>query len=82
MSRESTQLISLRIPRRVSARLTALSKKRGTTVSAIVREALEALTEDGSQSAWSLGAHLFGQAKARAPADLSTNKKYLRGLGR
>jgi hypothetical protein len=82
MAREPTRLISLRIPTRVSARLARLSKKRGVSVSAIVREAIEDLVDSGEPSAWEMGAHIWGQVKGKYPRDLSTNKKHLRGLGR
>ncbi len=82
MAREPTQLISVRVPRRVSVRLAALSKKRGVSVSAIAREALEAFAASGELSVWEMGAHIFGKVKGKGPVDLSTNKKHMRGFGK
>jgi len=82
MRREPVQVLSIRLPLRVSARLAVISRKRGTTVSAVVREALEAVTQSDRPTAWSLGAHVFGRVRDRLPRDLSSNKKHLRHFGK
>jgi len=76
--------ISVKIPKRLAARLSVAVRARQSTRSAVIREALEAhLDSDRPESAGSvldLAVDLIGSV--RGPADLSTNKKYLRGYGR
>lgn len=79
-----TRTISVKIPRPLAARLSAAVRRRKTSRSAIVREALEGhLRSDPSDQASSfleLAADLVGSISG--PADLSTSKKRLRGYGR
>jgi len=82
MAREPSKLLSIRVSRRLSARLTSLSRKRRVPVSDVVREALERYTSGEEPSIWEAGRHIFEGVTWRGPADLSTNKKHLKGYGR
>jgi hypothetical protein len=79
-----TKTISVKIPRPLAARLSAAVRRRQTSRSAVVREALERHLEQappGSTGSFlDLAADLVGSVAG--PADLSTNKKRLRGYGR
>ncbi len=78
------KVISLKLSETVDAQLTALARQRGTSKSAVVREALEALfTANGGKPAVScldLVHDLVG--RVQGPGDLSVNKQYLEDLGR
>ena len=80
MPRESSKLLSVRVPRRVSARIATLSKKRKVPVSTVVREALERYATE-EPSIWDAAEHLFTGARFKGPKDLSTNRKHLKGYG-
>jgi hypothetical protein len=75
--------ISLKIQAGLDAKLTTMARQQGTTKSQLVRQAIEAYAVGQSPIAGScldLARDLAGCA--RGPADLSTNKKHLRGYGR
>jgi predicted DNA-binding protein len=82
--RRSVEVLSLRIPRRVAARLSRAAKRTGRTKTEIVLSAVEKELEregeipDGSflDVAQDLVACING------PGDLSASKKHLRGFGR
>jgi predicted DNA-binding protein len=80
MPREPTRLLSVRVPRRVSARIATLSKKRKVPVSTVVREALEQYANE-EPSIWDAAEHLFTGGRFRGPKDLSTDEKHLDGYG-
>jgi hypothetical protein len=77
--------ISLKVPENLDARLSAMARRRRRSKSAIVRESLErTLAEeerDPETPLFERMRHLVGCAKGR-PADLSTNKEYLKDLGK
>ena len=79
-----TRTISVKIPRPLAARLSAAVRRRKTSQSAIVREALEGHLR--SQPLHSVGSFLELASdlvgSVAGPADLSTNKGRLRGYGR
>ena len=79
-----TRTLTVKISRPLAARLSARVRKRQTTQSAVVREALERyLRTDGlaeSDSFLSLARDLVGSVSG--PPDLSSNRKHLRGFGR
>jgi len=79
-----TRTISVKIPRPLAARLSAAVRRRKTSQSAIVREALEGHLQshplDHPGSFLELAGDLVGSVSG--PVDLSTNKRHLRGYGR
>ena len=82
MPREPSKLLSVRVSRRVSARLGVLAQKRHVPVSQIVREAVERYALSEEPSMWEAAKHLFEAKPWRGPKDLSTNKKHMKGYGR
>ena len=75
--------ITFKLPEPLAARLRVTVRKRGSTQSAIVREALEAHLDQSSATTGSgldLVRDLAGSVKG--PPDLSTNRRHLRGYGR
>jgi len=76
--------LTVKLPRQLAARLSARVRKRQTTRSALVREALEGyLQSDGHEregSFLSLARDLIGSQAG--PTDLSSNKRHWRGYGR
>ena len=75
--------LSLKLPDALDAKLAAAARRRRTSKSAVVRDALEAfLGAKGvrSGSALDLVRDLAGCVEG--PGDLSYNKAYLRDLGR
>jgi predicted DNA-binding protein len=73
--------ISLKLPATLSARLEVEAKRRRTTKSAIIRNAVEqALTKQkGFVSCADLMRDLIGSQPG--PRDASTNKEYLKDMG-
>ncbi|MBM3858463.1 MAG: ribbon-helix-helix protein, CopG family [Verrucomicrobia bacterium] len=73
--------ISLKLPDSLEARLTAEAKRRRTTKSAIVRDAVEQAfaKKKGFVSCADLVRDLIGSQPG--PRDASTNKKYLEDYG-
>lgn len=76
--------LTVKLSSPLAARLSARVRKRQTTRSALVREALEGYlqTDRAEQegSFASLARDILGSVAG--PADLSTNKRYRRGYGR
>lgn len=77
--------ITVRVPQALTARLRNRSRAQGTTESELVREALENYLEHSrkERSAYDLAeeAGIIGSAR-RAPKDLSTNPRHLKGFGK
>ena len=78
--------VTIKLPDGLAARLEGLVRRRSTTRSAVVREAVESLlSREGSDadagSCLDLARDLAGSL-AGGPKDLSSNKKHLRGFGR
>lgn len=75
---------SLKVPEALASRLTEMARRRGVSRSALVREALQALLENGRPgkraSALDLAGDLCGCLKG--PGDLSHNEKYMEDFGR
>lgn len=76
--------VTVKVPDELHARLDALAKQRGQTKSDLVREALELFLNNMGEtrpapSALELAGDLVGSIEG--PGDLSTNPKYLKGLG-
>ena len=72
--------ISLKLPDSLDRTLTKLAASRGTTKSAIVREALEAYAAQSKRSVTALAGALVGSL--RGPKDLSSSPRHLKGYGR
>jgi len=81
--------LSLKVPKKLEARLAAVARRIGKTKSALVREALDRFLSDGEnkkqnkgrvRSCLDLMSDLVGCVSG--PGDLSYNKRYMRGFGR
>ena len=72
--------VTFKLPAELDRRLNEFAKKRGSSRSAVVREALEALTVRKSSSIGALAADLIGSLEG--PGDLSTNPKYMADFGK
>jgi predicted transcriptional regulator len=74
--------LSLKVPDALDTRLTAVARRRATSKSAVVRDALERLAtgDEAHPSALDLARDLAGCVAG--PRDLSSNPKHLRGYGR
>jgi metal-responsive CopG/Arc/MetJ family transcriptional regulator len=77
------KILSIKIPEPLLVKLNSAAKERGESRSAIVRQAIEAFIEDEDHtpqgSCLELAKDLAGVVKG--PADLSINKKHMRGYG-
>jgi hypothetical protein len=74
-------LKTLKIPESLSARIQRRARATKSTVSAVMREALErGLGEDTGMDMTEALKDIIGSA--RGPGDLSTNKAYLNDYGR
>ncbi len=76
--------ISLKIPSVLQRRLADVAQRKGTSRSAVIREALEQYIAGHAKrddSCLALAGDLIGCVKG-GPADLSTNRKYMAGFGK
>lgn len=82
--RRRVEVLSLRIPQRVAALLRTAAKRSGRTKTEIVLCAVEKELEreDDAVEGSFLGAVQDLVGCVDGPADLSTNKKHLKGFGR
>jgi predicted transcriptional regulator len=72
--------LTVKVPRDLVPRLDAVARRRRTTRSAVVREALIAAAAAEGPTLGELAADLIGVIDG--PGDLSTNPAYLEDLGR
>jgi metal-responsive CopG/Arc/MetJ family transcriptional regulator len=75
--------LSLKMPEELATRLAAAARRRGTTRSALVRDALESYLRKvsvGNGSAADLARDLIGVVEG--PRDLSERSKHMKGFGR
>jgi predicted DNA-binding protein len=72
--------LSIKVPAAESARLTLLARERGTTLSAVVRDALEQYPGLRDLS-FAEAAKDFAGCLAGGPGDLATNPKHRDGMG-
>lgn len=76
--------LTIRLPKQLEARLAALARRRGTSKSALVVEAIERIVNEAEKSkpftVLELVHDLVGIADG--PSDLSTNPKHMRGYGK
>lgn len=79
------KVLSLRVPKELDRKLSAVAKHRSMRKSVVVREALERYLYESREirkgSFLDLAGDLVGCVKD-APADLSSNPKHLDGYGR
>ena len=75
-----TRLLSVKVPSTVSAKVVRLAKQRHTTLSAIVRAAIEAY-EVGEVSGSFADAAQKYIGVFDGPGDLSTNPRHFEGFG-
>ncbi len=79
---KTTESWTIKIPRRLSARVARLAKRRHVSRSALVREALEALADSAPAETFiERVAEHVGTADD-LPSDILTNPKHMRGYGR
>lgn len=80
-----TRTVTLKLPEALATRLNTVARRRSTTRSAVIREALEAhlgsAQVDGRGSCLDLASDLVGSLKG-LPRDLSSNRRHLKGYGR
>lgn len=74
---------TIKLPRTLSARVTRLAKRRRVSRSALVREALELLARaDAHEETFVERVSQHIGVGEGLPADLSSNRKHLKGYGR
>lgn len=76
---KAMKTISVKIPVDLDGALTELATLRNCTRSALIREAIGALTAKTSPSFGDLVGDLVGSAPG--PADLSTSSRHMKGFG-
>ena len=80
------ETLSIKVPKAVKLRLTAVAKARKVRPSVLLREALEQVlaghNPDGRTSCYDLCSDLFERLEPGGPKDISTNKKYMDGFGK
>jgi hypothetical protein len=83
LQKVATEVVVVRLPKTLNARLKGLAKRRRSSKSAVIRDLLEThpSTAKRMPTLLELAGDLIGSVKG-APADLSTNKKHLEGYGR
>lgn len=81
MGKSRLQIITVKVPREMAAKVARLARVRRVSRSEVVREAIENLGDDWPpDSVGAVAGHLFGSIKT-GPRDAATNPKYLTGLG-
>lgn len=72
--------VSFKLPEQLDNELSALAKRRGSSRSALVREALQTLSASRRRSVTAAVDELIGTVDG--PQNLSTNPRHMRGYGR
>jgi len=72
--------VSFKLPEALDDALNDLARTRGSSRSALVREALESLAKGKRRSVTALASDLVGSVEG--PADLATNRKHMAGYGK
>lgn len=80
-ARPTLKTLSVKVPASLSARVVKLARSRKSTVSAVVRDAIEHYAPDEGPSFADAAREFVGCIDA-GPGDLATNPKHLRGFGR
>lgn len=78
-TKKPMRIASFKLPEHLDRTLTALAKDRGTSRSALVREALELFTATTRHSVTGLAGGLVGCLEG--PADLSTGGQHMEDFG-
>lgn len=79
--------LTLKLPKALDEKLTAVAKRRRASKTAIVRRALQEYLAQQKEATPTpltvadLAGHLIGCIDVDGPTDLSTNKKYFEGFG-
>lgn len=73
--------LSIKVPASLSARVVKLAKSRKSTVSAVVREAIERYAPAEGVSFADAAREFIGCLDG-GPGDLATNPRHLKGFGR
>jgi metal-responsive CopG/Arc/MetJ family transcriptional regulator len=76
---EPMRTVSLKLPADLDQALTELSRRRQTSRSALLREAVEQLTRAERHTVGQLASDLIGSLEG--PKDLSTSPKHMKGFG-
>lgn len=79
-SKSELRTLSIKVPAGVSARIALLARERRTTLSAVVRDALEQYSGPRDES-FAEAAKAFAGCLTGGPGDLATNPKHLEGMG-
>lgn len=77
---DSMRTVSVKLPADLDRTLSELARRRGTSRSAVVREALEALSAEKGHSVTALAGDLVGSLTG--PEDLSINPQHLADFGK
>jgi len=80
-TKNGTELVSVRLPVEAAARVVRLARQRKTTVSAVIREAIDALDAPVGPSIWDQVKPMISKRGSRV-GDLSTGKQHLADFGR
>ncbi len=72
--------VSFKLPEELNDALNQLARSRGSSRSALVREALESLAKGKRRTVTSLAGSLVGSVEGAS--DLATNRKHMSGYGR
>lgn len=72
--------VSFKLPAELDEALDEIARRRGTSRSTVVREALEALAKGKRRSITALAGKLVGSVDG--PADLASDPRHLSGYGR
>lgn len=72
--------VSFKLPEDLNDALNELARSRGSSRSAVVREALEFLAKGKRRSVTSLAGNLVGSVEG--PTDLATHRKHMSEYGR
>ena len=72
--------VSFKLPEQLDDKLNVLARRRNSSRSALVREAIEALAKGKRRSVTAAVDEVVGAVDG--PADLSTNPKHLAGYGK
>lgn len=79
--KQRTKTLSIKVSPAISERVARLARERSTTVSAVVRDALERYDAPNQGSFAEAAKKYLGVVKG-GPGDLATNPKHLEGFGR
>ena len=76
---EPMRTVSIKLPKDLDQALTDLARRRHTSRSALLREAVERLTREARKTVGELASDLMGSVSG--PSDLSTSPRHMKGFG-